>query len=145
MTHVFYRRAFARRITPADPAAHVRSSLPGLAVQEVRREIASEMSQQNIPPISTPIATDLQVRRPDRYGHSIKESLMRNRVLSNITFILVLSTVANPGAAVAQQSSFFAQDLTLHQTTTSSGRGGKGDNKSAEATTYFSRDAMRAS
>ncbi len=74
---------------------------------------------------------------------------MRNRVLSNITSILslaiVLSTVANPGAAVAQQSSFFAQDLTLHQTTTSSGRGGKGDNKSAEATTYFSRDAMRAS
>ena len=70
---------------------------------------------------------------------------MRNRVLSNITFILVLSTVANPGAAVAQQSSFFAQDLTLHQTTTSSGRGAGGDNKPAQMTTYFSREVMRTS
>jgi len=74
---------------------------------------------------------------------------MRNRSLSGVALILslviVLSTASNPGGAASQQAPFFAQDLTLHQTTTSSGKGGGGENKPAQATTYFSRDAMRSS
>jgi len=57
----------------------------------------------------------------------------------------MLSTASNYGDAAAQQAPFFAQDLTLHQTTTSTGKSPGGENKPAQVTTYFSRDAMRSS
>src|SRR6266496_359400 len=94
-------------------------------------------------------ANTASVSMGERLLHSMKESLMRNRCLSGVTLILslaiVLSTASNPGGAAAQQAPFFAQDLTLHQTTTSTGKGAGGENKPAQVTTYFSRDAMRSS